>query len=36
MENNEALIAQGEELTEEEIVAGIRKATIACKMTPVC
>ena len=27
---------EGEELTEEEIVAGIRKATIACKMTPVC
>ena len=26
----------GEELTEEEIIAGIRKATIACKMTPVC
>ena len=27
---------EGEELTEEEILAGIRKATIACKMTPVC
>ena len=27
---------EGEELTEEEIIAGIRKATIACKMTPVC
>ena len=27
---------EGEELTEEEIMAGIRKATIACKMTPVC
>ena len=27
---------EGEELTEEEIVAGIRKQTIACKMTPVC
>ncbi len=26
----------GEELTEEEIMAGIRKQTIACKMTPVC
>ena len=27
---------EGEELTEEEIMAGIRKQTIACKMTPVC
>ena len=27
---------EGEELTEEEIIAGIRKQTIACKMTPVC
>ena len=27
---------EGEELTEEEILTGIRKATIACKMTPVC
>ena len=27
---------EGEELTEEEILAGIRKATIACNMTPVC
>ena len=27
---------EGEELTEEEILAGIRKETIACKMTPVC
>ena len=27
---------EGEELTEEEIVTGIRKQTIACKMTPVC
>lgn len=26
---------EGEELTEEEIKKGIRKATIACKMTPV-
>jgi elongation factor G len=26
---------EGEELTKEEIKAGIRKATIACKMTPV-
>ena len=29
-------LAQGEELTEEEVMAGIRKQTIACKMTPVC
>ena len=27
---------EGEELTEEEIMTGIRKQTIACKMTPVC
>ena len=27
---------EGEEFTEEEIIAGIRKQTIACKMTPVC
>ena len=27
---------EGEELTEEEVMAGIRKQTIACKMTPVC
>ena len=27
---------EGEELTEEEIMAGIRKQTIACKMTTVC
>lgn len=27
---------EGEELTEEEIIEGIRKQTIACKMTPVC
>ncbi len=27
---------EGEEITEEEIIAGIRKQTIACKMTPVC
>ncbi len=27
---------EGEELTEEELIAGIRKQTIACKMTPVC
>ena len=27
---------EGEELTEEEIMAGIRKQTIACKMTPGC
>ncbi len=27
---------EGEELTEEEIMKGIRKQTIACKMTPVC
>ena len=27
---------EGEELTEEEIMEGIRKQTIACKMTPVC
>ncbi len=26
---------EGEELTKEEIKAGVRKATIACKMTPV-
>jgi len=26
----------GQELTEEEINSGIRKMTIACKMTPVC
>ncbi len=26
---------EGEELTKEEIMAGIRKATIACQMTPV-
>ena len=27
---------EGEEITEEELIAGIRKLTIACKMTPVC
>ena len=27
---------EGEELTEEEIMTGIRKQTITCKMTPVC
>jgi len=27
---------EGEELAEEEIMTGIRKQTIACKMTPVC
>ena len=27
---------EGEELTEEEIMTGNRKQTIACKMTPVC
>ena len=27
---------EGEELTEEEIMTGIRKQTISCKMTPVC
>ncbi len=27
---------EGEELTEEEIMTGIRKQTIACKMAPVC
>ena len=27
---------EGEELTEEEIMTGIRKQTVACKMTPVC
>ena len=27
---------EGEELTKEEIMTGIRKQTIACKMTPVC
>lgn len=27
---------EGEELTEEEIMTGVRKQTIACKMTPVC
>ena len=27
---------EGEELNEEEIMTGIRKQTIACKMTPVC
>ena len=27
---------EGEAITEEEIIAGIRKQTIACKMTPVC
>ncbi|PWM76451.1 MAG: elongation factor G [Phascolarctobacterium sp.] len=27
---------EGEEITEEELNAGIRKLTIACKMTPVC
>ena len=38
-ESDEELIMkylEGEELTEEEIMAGIRKQTIACKMTPVC
>ncbi len=27
---------EGEELTEEELMAGIRRQTIACKMNPVC
>ena len=37
-ENDDELMMkylEGEELTKEEIKAGIRKATIACKMTPV-
>ena len=37
-ENDDELMMkylEGEELTKEEIKAGVRKATIACKMTPV-
>ena len=38
-EADEALLDKffgGEELTEEEIVAGLRKRTIACEIVPVC